>query len=53
MATTPAKPIFRDYNAKELAQRVDPDMNKPPVVYEFSNGRDFVEPSLGGPYKRP
>lgn len=47
-------PIFRDYNAKDLVQRVDPDHNKPADVYQFSNGRTFKDPEgHGGPYKQP
>lgn len=47
-------PVFRDYNARDLAQRVDPDLDKPAVVYEFSNGRKFIDPEQnGGPYKQP
>lgn len=54
MANNPAKPTFRDYSAKDLVQRVDPDHNKPDVAYEWSNGTTFEDPGKnGGPYKQP
>lgn len=42
-------PVFRDYNWNDLLRRVDPDMDKPVVAYQFGNGRVFLE-SKAGPY---
>lgn len=46
MATWPAPPPTRILSWQQLVLEADPDyqrLNQRPVVYQFSNGRTFVE----------
>lgn len=38
---TTKPPTTREINWKGLVAKVDPDLNKPEIAYEFSNGRKF------------
>jgi hypothetical protein len=44
-------PVFRDYNWRDLLSRIDADLDKPAVAYQFGNGRVFIDPgAYGGAY---
>lgn len=40
----------RKINIVKILEKLDKDYNKPPMVYEFSNGRKFTERD---PYENP
>ena len=52
ISTAPA-PVFRDYSWRELCERVDADLSKLPIVYEFSNGKTFQDSGANGGFYKP
>lgn len=38
---TTKKPVFRIVDLRGLCTRHDPELNKQPIAYEFSNNRKF------------
>lgn len=53
MSDLPPGVTIRQVPFGDIVNRVDPGEEKP-VVYEFSNGRKFVDPEEnGGPYDQP
>lgn len=45
---TPKKPVFRTVDLRALCTKNDQDLNKPPVAYQFSNGRKFESTDRNG-----
>ena len=41
-------PVFRDYNWRDLLSRIDADLDKPAVAYQFGNGRKFIDSGANG-----
>lgn len=49
MPQSPVSPgtTFRNDDMRAICNRLDPDMEKPEIVYRFSNGRTFESSDRG------
>lgn len=55
MSTTDNKPKYRNDDWNAMCRRLDPDMDKPEVVYKFSGNKQkkSTDRTQSGVYRRP